>query len=314
MEQPYMREEKENIKIVLFPQIKKSRYKKVLFDCLIGKNVIKKYNPDIVLSLQNIILFGVKQPQYLYVHQAIPFQKEKKFSFFRKNERSLALIQYIIGFFIKLSISHADKVFVQTHWMKEVILQYCNDEKQKVLVAFPNVNTYHIDISKHESNRFFYPTSNMTYKNNNDIVKACNILNKKGISDFEIRLTLPENTISHRNIKCIGQINKEQMEHEYQSGTLVFASSIETVGLPLLEARACSTLIIASDTAFSRECLYNYENAAFYSALNVEELAQRMEHIITSHQKPLEIINVSSKGEGWKKIYEEITKSSSNMH
>ena len=69
----------------------------MFFDYLLGKKFIEKLNPDCVLSLQNIITFGLRCPQFVFVHQAIPFQKIKKFSFFRSEERKLAIYQYLIN-------------------------------------------------------------------------------------------------------------------------------------------------------------------------------------------------------------------------
>ena len=77
-------EETENIKVITLPAVKKSGLKKVMFDFFTGRKFINKLNPDCVISLQNIITFGVKAKQYVYIHQAIPFQKTKRFSFFKK--------------------------------------------------------------------------------------------------------------------------------------------------------------------------------------------------------------------------------------
>ena len=62
-----------------------------------NKKFVKNLNPDVVLSLQNIITFGLKVPQAVYIHQSIPFQNSKKFSFLKSKERGLAVIQYLIG-------------------------------------------------------------------------------------------------------------------------------------------------------------------------------------------------------------------------
>ena len=77
-------EETENIKIIVLSDIKKSRFKKLKFDFVTGKKFIKNLNPDVVFSLQNIATFGLKIPQIVYVHQSLPFQTIKNFSFFKK--------------------------------------------------------------------------------------------------------------------------------------------------------------------------------------------------------------------------------------
>lgn len=79
-------EETENIKILCFPKVKNNHIIKILFDCFYGKKIIEKYNPDVVVSLQNIITFGLKTRQIVYIHQSIPFQSEFKFSFVKKKK------------------------------------------------------------------------------------------------------------------------------------------------------------------------------------------------------------------------------------
>lgn len=302
-------EEKNNIKVVCFPKVKASHFKKVLFDCCYGQMVIERYNPDVILSLQNIIVFRAKQPQFLYVHQSIPFQNAKKFSFFKKDERKLAMVQYIIGFFIKRSIKKADKVFVQTNWMRKAIEKYTGGTAEKIISILPNVDEFKPCIEKYQTNRFFYPTSNHKYKNNDVIVKACNILNEDGINDFTVYLTLPEGTVKHKNIICTGILDKCRMQTEYQSSCLLYPSSIETVGLPLLEARECSTMIIAADTPFSRECLAGYSNATFFTRCDENQLANEMKNIIIYNKKPsIENMPTDVFSSGWGRLYEEITK------
>ena len=75
-------EETENIRVIPLPEIKGSKLKKLKFDLFSGKKYIEKLKPDAVFSLQNIITFGLSVPQTVYIHQSIPFQSVKKFSFF----------------------------------------------------------------------------------------------------------------------------------------------------------------------------------------------------------------------------------------
>lgn len=279
-------EETPNIEIKCFPDVKKSRAKKILFDCIYGKKVVESLNPDVVVSLQNIITFGVKVPQVLYVHQSIPFQEEKNFSLLKKEERSAAVIQKLIGIFIKKSVRRADKVFVQTKWMRDAVAKKCGKKREDILLSFPTFEKYEPDADKFDPKRFFYPTSDQLYKNNEVIVKACDELNSMGITDFSVDLTLPENTVSHKNIRCVGYLSHSGMADEYQSATLLFPSYIETVGLPMTEARSCNTMIIASDTPFAHECLEGYPNARFFSRFDHKTLADEMKKIIEGGISP----------------------------
>lgn len=299
-------EETGKIKIICFPEIKASRVRKVLFDCFYGRKVVETYQPDVVVSLQNIITFGVKVPQVLYVHQSLPFQTIRKFSFLKRDERSIALVQHFIGAFIKASIKKADAVFVQTKWMQEAVSRSTGIPLQNVFAAFPQFDLYEADMTKFNRKCFFYPTAGSVYKNNNLIVEACNLLNADGIEDFEVRLTLPHGSIKHRNITCVGHLNRTQMQEEYQSGTLVFPSYIETVGLPLLEARSCQTIILAANTPFSRECLERYPNVCYFDPFDVNVLKEQMKAVMNGHYSLKPDIELYESKPGWKEFYEEI--------
>lgn len=269
-------EETEKIKVILNTDVKKSGLHKLWFDFFSGRKLINDLKPDLVLSLQNIITFGVKAPQIVYIHQSIPFQNEKKFSFLKGDERSIAVIQYLIGSIIKLSAKKADKIIVQTNWMKEAVLKSIRQSNKQCLVALPDIQKfdYTNDISLEK--RFFYPTNSAIYKNIDIIVKACDILNSGGIDDYTVNLTLPKNFIEHKNINNIGRLDFNQMFNAYRTSVLVFPSYIETVGLPLLEAKQVGTLIFAADCMYSREVLSDYPNAYFFDYKNPSQLAKLM--------------------------------------
>lgn len=74
-------EETDNIKIITLDSIKRSWVNRLYFDLAKGRHFITSLKPDVIFSLQNTIVFGLKIPQVLYVHQSIPFQTVKKFSF-----------------------------------------------------------------------------------------------------------------------------------------------------------------------------------------------------------------------------------------
>ena len=108
--------ETSNIKIIRFPWIKKSWGYRLYFDHFIAPRLIKEYEIDQVLSLQNITIPRTKVYQSVFVHNALPFS-EHRFSFVEN--RLLWVYQNIIGKNIMRSITKADHVIVQTRWMKK---------------------------------------------------------------------------------------------------------------------------------------------------------------------------------------------------
>lgn len=274
-------EETENIKVIALPKVKRSRIEKMRFDFFTGKKYISALKPDVVISLQNIITFGLKIPQVLYLHQAIPFQKVKRFSFFKKSERSLAVCQHFIGAIIKKSVKNAEKVIVQTEWLKRAVAEECRISLERIEKIPPNVNMlFGLSSSQTECGRasFFYPTATAIYKNNQTLLEACKILNEKGHA-FECTLTL-NGGAEIKGVEYTGRLEYKDVIESYQKSVLVFPSYIESFGLPLAEARELGAVILASDCEFSHELLDGYKNAYFFNPFSPEDLAMLMENVI----------------------------------
>jgi len=296
-------EETDNVKIQTLPEVKKSKIKKLLFDFVTGRKYIENLAPDVVLSMQNIITFGLKIPQAVYIHQSIPFQSIKRFSFLKKTERKLAVVQYLIGGIIKLSAKKSDCIIVQTKWMKEAVCKLCHQPESKVLTSLPVVKD---EPSNNETvlfdhTSFFYPTASAIYKNNDCIYRASAMLDEKGIT-HKITLTLPSEK-SKGSITCTGRLPHEDVMKCYCESTLIFPSYIETFGYPLAEARQAGTIVLASDTPFSREVLDGYENAYFFDPFKPEELAELMETVISKRIEKREVVGLEERSEdSWSQV------------
>jgi glycosyltransferase involved in cell wall biosynthesis len=274
-------EETDNIKVIVLDKVKKSWVSRLKFDLYSGRRYISELKPDVVFSLQNTITFGLKCPQVLYMHQSIPFQKEKRFSFLKAEERVLAVYQYIIGKLIKESIKKADKTVVQTKWIKDAVVESTKIPPEKIVNIFPPIE-YSANFTKgkfFQSDSFFYPAAKSLYKNHKCIYDACTILNEKGITDYNITLTI-EDENNKQNLSNIGRIPFESVMEKYNTSTLIFPSYIETVGLPLIEASYMGTIILAADCPYARESLKGYNNAYFFDPFKPQQLSSLMEKVI----------------------------------
>jgi len=293
---PYL-EEKEHIKVEVLEKVKRNWLNRLTFDLWNGKNYIKKWNPDVVFSLQNTITFGYKGRQIVYVHQPLGFQKVKKFSFLKKKEREYAVYQYLIGSLINASIKRADKTIVQTKWMRDDILDKTGMDHEKIVNILPDIEDKYCPKEEEEeafdNHLFFFPSGDILYKNHETVVKACQILNKKGYKDFQVLFTLKDlksvTDISydsgHGNIVCAGKLMPEELFSFYRKGTLIFPSYIETLGLPLIEGKMAGSMILASHCPFCLEILEGYENVKYFEPFDQETLAAYMEDIMTGRLK-----------------------------
>ncbi|MGH2063296.1 glycosyltransferase [Aerococcus urinaeequi] len=273
----YYIEESNNIKIMVLPKLKSNLYR-LGFESIFGKNFInQKISPDIVFSMQNTTIRFLNVPQVLYLHQAIPFQKEKKFSLLKKDEFKFAIKQFFVGFIIKRGLKRASRIIVQTNWMKNIIASEIKS-KELIEVIPPSIDVKLEDNQEeYKYNSFFYPTSELLYKNIAIIEKAEVLLAKK---DLNYRIEITTNKDNKSNINFIGKVSRNIVLNKLYSSVLIFPSYIESYGLPLAEAKFLNSVILSADTPFAREVLEGYENAYFFHKDNEEELASLMEKSI----------------------------------
>ncbi len=286
-----------NIRVIVRDDVKKSKLNRLFFDRFSGASFLKSLRPDIIFSMQNTLPTGVEKimtpskkrvRNVIYLHQPLGFQKEKNFSFFNKWEREAALYQKLIAPMIDRSVKRADKIIVQTEWMKEALIKKDRIQPEKVdriTPAVPDLSKLCKPDVKRDPSLFFYPAGSMIYKDHQCIVDALWLLYKRGISDIKVIFTEKEKALPwlrvpseiRKNIDFRGMVKRENMVPLYQSSVLLFPSYIETFGYPLAEARSLSVPVIAADTPFSRELLSGYEKKAFFPVSSAEALSGLME-------------------------------------
>ncbi|MGO4988578.1 glycosyltransferase [Gallicola sp. Sow4_E12] len=283
---------KMNVKVVNFPWVKKSWFHRLYFDKFVAPKLVKEYKIDEILSLQNTTIQNVNVKQTLYLHQPLPFVEKR----YRLTENpKFWIYQNIISRMIFKSIKNADKVIVQTKWMKEACLQKVETDPNKFEIIQPDINIIVNKYYKQEdmiNRQFFYPSSALEYKNHEVIVKAVKKLIDQNINNFTVVFTLDGNENPNINrlhkmckkqnlpIQFIGKINIEDVYDYYSKSILIFPSYIETFGLPMLEASMHKSPILASDCAFSHEILDGYEKVQFFDPFDIEQLYDLMKHII----------------------------------
>ncbi len=289
-----------NIRVISREDVKKNKVRRLLFDRLEGRKFLSHLNPDIVFSMQNTLPTGTEKLRtpagkkvrtVIYLHQPLGFQKEKNFSFFNRWEREAALYQHLIAPLIDRSLKKADKIIVQTGWMKEAVIRKLNTPSDRVDVIPPHIPELEHDPDealKREPGLFFYPAGSIIYKDHQCIVDAAEILVKKGVKDFKVLFTEKAEDLPWLRIpECVkanlvfnGPVRRSEMASLYKRSVLLFPSYIETFGYPLAEGRSLDTPVIAADTPFARELLNGYERAEYFHVSSAEELAGRMkEHI-----------------------------------
>lgn len=284
----YSLKETAHIKVLNFPWVKKSPLHRLYFDHFVAHKLVEQYKIDKVLSLQNIELPHAKVPQIVYEHNALPFS-EYKFKLWEAFRPWFT--QQILGRMMKTSIRRAEKVMVQTNWMKLEIMRQCGIAENKVEVKFPPVEMlksppYQLN---EEHPTFFYPANASAYKNHRTLLEACEYLQEKGLSNYELIWTVTGNENEGMKalykraqekqlpIQFLGVLSRAHLFELYAKSVLVFPSYIETIGLPLLEAKSVGAWILAADCLYARDMVGDYKRAEFFPTFDAKLLSEKME-------------------------------------
>ena len=295
--------ERGNIRVIVRDDVKASRKNRLMFDLRTGADFFAGLKPDVLFSMQNTLPVGYRGRQALYVHQPLGYQNWKRFSLFKAEEREYAVYQKLIRRMIDASVKRADKIIVQTEWMRKAVAAKTGVSEDRIVKIMPDVKVPAelMEETAREScsgnapentgsncpagcNSFFYPAGEILYKNHGCILEAIGILKSRGISDFTVAFTLNRGDIpcldkypEHEQVRYLGRIPREEVFRRYRNDILLFPSYIETFGYPPAEARAVGGRILASDCPFCHEVLEGYGRAEYFDPFKPEELAAWME-------------------------------------
>ena len=140
---------------------------------------------------------------------------------------------------------------------------------------------------------FLYPANASAYKNHQTFLRACEVLQEQGYGNYKVIWTVTgeENTTirairkeaEERKLPIVfsGPMSGAELFRLYAFSILVFPSYIETIGLPLLEARAAGTWILAADCLYARDGVGDYEKAEFFEPFDANKLSDCMKRWIS---------------------------------
>jgi glycosyltransferase involved in cell wall biosynthesis len=279
--------EADNIHIRNYRWIKNSWLHRLFFDFFIAPSLVRGYKAEVVISLQNIMICCKASEKVLLFQNILPLSDFR----YGIKDFKLWIYQNIIGKMMIHSIKKSDKVIVQANWIRNQCVKSLKVPESKFIVRKAE---YREDSSTNYKPSsplvFFYPASAMPYKNHKVILEACMRI-KNGSSSvysFCVIFTLSgqENKNSRRiketveacglPIRFVGELTRQEVKRYYGMSVLLFPSYIETVGLPLAEAAACNTPIIAADCMYAHETLANYPNVRYFKYNDAAALASEM--------------------------------------
>lgn len=270
---------KRNIKVIRFPWVKKSWVHRIYFELFVAHKVVHDNKVDKIISLHNLLVPFAKVPNEVYFHQALIFS-EKRFSI--TENPKFWIYQNIISIPFRYSIKHADKVIIQTRVLAKIINKKLGVSMKNITIRQPAVSPElkNVRFNGHRADgdilQFIYPAAPYEYKGHKDIIRALKLLDTDQLEKIQIIFTFDGSESSYAKmlkqeavnnnlpVKFIGYVKHYDLVQYYKSSALLFTSSIESFGVPLVEARLANAPIIASATDITREVLDSYQNACYY--------------------------------------------------
>lgn len=256
-----------------------------------------RLSDSVIVSLQNIGTLTRKK-QIIYYHNALPFYP-RKWSFLKSSERSLAVYKYIYPLIVKCTINQNTRIVVQIPFIKKEIIKHFKVSPSNVYVLFPDVNKIEATVIQpypfeEKLYHFLYPATDFPFKEHRTLVQSMMVLREMNPSlaqKIRIHLTLyrencstlfhfiEENDLTEQFV-FEGTIPYEKLLTYYKAATgLLYPSTIETVGLPLIESASFGLPIIASDLQYAHEVLGNYEGVRFVGTNEFGEWAREIERV-----------------------------------
>ncbi len=282
----------DGIEFIEYPDSVDSYAKRLYLEYFHFKTISKKFKPYLWFSLHDITPNVSAQVRAVYCHNASPFYNMSC------NEAKLDKKFFFFNLFYKwlyaLNIKKNNYVVVQQDWLRNEFVKNYGIEKNKIVVAYPNVvkppsHVYAKNLRKSGVFTFFYPSFPRVFKNFEVILAAIKILNSiDSAMPFKVVLTIDgtENAYAKQlvgnysdlpNVRFIGLLSRDEVYVQYQkSDCLIFPSKLETWGLPLTEAKEFGLPIIASDLLYAYETIGNYDRALFFNSNNADDLATKM--------------------------------------
>ena len=258
---------------------------------------------DLIFSLQNTgIVTDCRQ--VIYYHQSLPFYPNK-WNPFKRLERTMFLYKHIYPWFVKNTLNDNTEVVVQIPFIKRGFARLFHYDENKVHTLFPDVEE--IDAEKivpynYEEGtlNFVYPAIPAPYKNHSTLIKSVSLLkhsNPSLASKIRFHLTVTKEQASdlwemvkkagvEKQFVFCGKVSHELLLSMYKASIgFCFPSTIETLGLPLLEASNFGLPVIAADMEYAHEVIGEYEGVRFADATDCKAWAGEIERICETRQK-----------------------------
>jgi glycosyltransferase involved in cell wall biosynthesis len=273
---------------------KNSRCVRLFYEWVYFKYLSIKLNADVWFSFHDITPNVTAKRQAVYCHNVLPFYSLNFCEFFF--EPALLLFTKFYGLIYRIGIHKNSHIIVQQDWIKKIFQKSYNC--RNIIIAHPvnqpfkiNRNLAHLPNSK-KITSFIYPAFPRSFKNFEVICSAAEKLNRDGLKNFQIFLTIDgsENRYAKYivsrygfipQLKFIGLQNRQDLIKLYKDANcLIFPSKLESWGLPISEAKFFNLPILVANMPYAKESVGNYSSVNFFAWNNCNQLSKLMKNVV----------------------------------
>jgi glycosyltransferase involved in cell wall biosynthesis len=281
------------IEYLSFPKAKLNILLRLYHEYVLFRKLSRRLKPELWLSIHNFTPNAEARKMAVYLHNPAnlykPTIQESMF------EPTFALKHIFLDLLYSINIHKNDVVIVQQDWIRTEFKR--RFKLDNVIVAHPTIKNVipfkeRVDIDKRVF-RFFYPSYPSVYKNYEVVRDAVRILRQKEVSGFEVIFNFSAETNRYGKfmvessrdlpeIHFVGRMPSREDVFEMFGNTdcLIFASRLETWGLPISEFKASGRPMLIANANYARETVGEYDDVAFFSPDSPEELARLMSDLM----------------------------------
>ena len=277
------------VTLLEFPRVKSSWLRRITFEYHACRGISARLQPHLWISMDNMTPNVTAAVTAVYCHNPSLF--------YRFSIRDLrldwkfGLFTLFYRYLYAINIHRNDYVIVQQDWIRRRFQSLYGVER--VIVAHPAVPGQEgiAGTSAERPSvpyRFFYPAYPRTFKNLEVVLDAARILEESGFCGFEVWLTcegsvnpyarvIADRYSEVRSARWLGLLPRQRVFELYRTADcLLFASKLETWGMPITEFKTTGKPILAAELPYARETVGSYPLAAFFDPGDAQELAGRM--------------------------------------
>jgi glycosyltransferase involved in cell wall biosynthesis len=281
-----------NVRYISYPKSRQSWFYRLYYEYFGFKKLSKQLNPYAWFSLHDTTPNVVAERRMVYCHNSYPFFNPGIKGFFL--QRNIFFLCLLSKYLYKINIRKNDYVVVQQEWLRKAFKEMF--AINNIVVALPVKEKKKIIISENQSIKkkktFFYPATAILQKNFEIICRAAGLLEKEGMDNFEVVMTLDKTENKYANyiyttyqslktLKFVGFLSPEKVNAYYEnSDCLLFPSKTESWGLPISEAKEFDKPMLLSDLPYAKETVGKYDKVCFFDPDNAMQLAILMKNFI----------------------------------